>query len=60
MFSFSKTLQNNWSQAFTANIREVVKFYNLGDQNLETDFSAYEIECTGTRYYVSEIRFPSV
>ena len=49
MLSFSNTLENNLSHAFTANIREVKKFYNLGDQVLETDFSAYEIERTGIR-----------
>ena len=40
MLSFSKTLQNNLSHSFTLNIREVMKFYNLGNQSLETDFSA--------------------
>ena len=50
MLSFSKALENNWSHALTPNIREVMKFYNLGDQSLERDFGTYEIECTGSRY----------
>ena len=44
MLSFSKTLQNNLSHAFTPNIRDVIKFYSPGDQSLETDFSAYAQE----------------
>ena len=54
MLPFSKTLQNNLSHAFTPNIREVMKLYNIGEQSLEieADFSAYEIECTGNRYQV--------
>ena len=40
-------MENNYRHAFTPNIREVTKFYNLGDQILETDFCAYEIERTG-------------
>ena len=37
MLSFSKTLQNHLSHAFAPNIREVMKFCDLGDQSLETD-----------------------
>ena len=60
MLSFSKPLQNNLSHTFTPNIREVMKFYNVGSQSLETDFGAYEIECTVNRYQVSEIRLSNV
>ena len=30
--------QFNLNYSFTSNIREVVKFYNLGDKTFETDF----------------------
>ena len=35
----SKHLQNTLNYASTANIEEVMKFYNLGDKTFETDFS---------------------
>ena len=31
-------MQNNLNYASTSNIREVIKFYNLGDTTFETDF----------------------
>ena len=36
--SFWQTFQNKLNYAFTSNIREVIKFYNLGDKTFETDF----------------------
>ena len=36
--SLSKPFWNNLNYASTANIREVMKFYNLGDKSFETDF----------------------
>ena len=30
--------QHNLNYASTSNIREVIKFYNLGDETFETDF----------------------
>ena len=33
--------QNNFNYASASNIREVIKFYNLGDKTFETDFSPY-------------------
>ena len=37
--SYSKPFHNNLKYASTANIEEVVKFYNLGDKTFKTDFS---------------------
>ena len=37
--SYSKCFHNNWNYASTANIEEVMKFYNLGDKTFEADFS---------------------
>ena len=39
MLSLSLTFQNNLNYASTLNIREVVKFYNLGNKSFEIDFS---------------------
>ena len=37
--SYSRPFHNTFSYASTANIEEVMKFYNLGDKTFETDFS---------------------
>ena len=37
--SYSKSFYNTLNYAFNANIKEVVKFYNLGDITFETDFN---------------------
>ena len=34
-------LYNTLNDASTANIEEVMKFYNLGDKTFETDFNFY-------------------
>ena len=34
------TFQNNLNYASTSNIREVMKFYNLGNKTFETDFTS--------------------
>ena len=39
MLLFSKAFLNNLNYAPISNIPEVMKFYNLGDQSLQTDFS---------------------
>ena len=36
--SYSKPFHNTLNYASTGNIEEVMKFYNLGDKTLETDF----------------------
>ena len=36
-FAFSKPFWNNLNNASTANIREVMKFYNVGNKSFETD-----------------------
>ena len=36
--SYSKSFHNTLNYAYTVNIEEVVKFYNLGDKTFETDF----------------------
>ena len=42
--SVSLTFQNNLNYASTLNIREVIKFYNLGNKSFETDFNySYKI-----------------
>ena len=38
--SYSKSFHNTLNYASTANIEEVVKFYNLGDKTFETDFNS--------------------
>ena len=35
---YSKPFHKTLNYAFTANIQEVMKFYNLGDKTFETDF----------------------
>ena len=37
--SYSKPFWNNLNYASTANIQEVMKVYNLGEESLKTDFS---------------------
>ena len=37
--SYSKPFHNNLNYASTANVEEVMKFYNLNDKTFETDFS---------------------
>ena len=37
--SYSKPFHNTINYASTANIEEVMKFYNLGDKTFETDFN---------------------
>ena len=37
--SHSNPFHNTLNYASTANIEEVMKFYNLGDKTFETDFS---------------------
>ena len=37
MLLYSKTFQNRLNHASSPNTREVMKFYNLGDQSFETD-----------------------
>ena len=42
--SVSVTFQNNLNYASNLNIREVMKFYNLGNKSFETDFNySYKI-----------------
>ena len=42
MLFYSSTFQNNFNYTSALNIREVMKFYNLVDQNFETDFSLFD------------------
>ena len=58
----SKPFQNTLNYASTANIEELIKFYNLGDKTFETDFNirlkAYKHPKTSpvtTRPTVSEV-----
>ena len=39
--SYSKPFHNSLNYASTANIEEVMTFYNLGDKTFETDFRFY-------------------
>ena len=41
--SYSKPFHNTLNDASTANIEEVMKFYNLGDKTFETDFNTIYI-----------------
>ena len=43
MWSFRKTFQNNLIYPSTSNVREDMKFYNLGDKSFETDFSIAQL-----------------
>ena len=38
MLSFWQTFNNNLNYASTSNIREVIKFSNLGDKTFEAEF----------------------
>ena len=38
-----KNLWNNLNNASTANVREAMKYYNLGDRNFETNFSNFSL-----------------
>ena len=40
--SYSKPFHNTFNYASTANVKEVMKLYNLGDNTFETDF---RIQC---------------
>ena len=40
MFSLLRTSQNNFNDSCISNIREVLKFYNPGDQSCETDLGS--------------------
>ena len=40
LINFPTTVQQTLNYASTSNIREVIKFYNLGDKTFETDFSS--------------------
>ena len=40
--SYSKPFHNILNYASTANIEEVMKFYNIGDKTFETDFNFME------------------
>ena len=37
------TFHNTLNYASTANIEEVMKFYNLGDKSFETDFNSFTL-----------------
>ena len=39
ILSYSKPFNNTLNCAFTANIEELMKFYNLDDKTFETDFN---------------------
>ena len=41
--SYSKPSPNTLNYASTANIEEVMNFYNLGDKTFETDFSYHRL-----------------
>ena len=43
MWSFRKTFQNTLIYPSTSNVREDMKFYNLGDKSFETDFSIAQL-----------------
>ena len=43
--SYSKPFHNTLNYVSTANIEEVMKFYNLGDKTFETDFSLTDNLC---------------
>ena len=53
--SYSKPFHSTLNNASTANVQEVMKFYNLGDKTFETDFSQhYQFHMTS---FVEEIMF---
>ena len=41
--SYSKSFHNILNYVSAANIKEVMKFYNLGDKTFETDFNMFRI-----------------
>ena len=41
--SYLKPFHNTLNYASTANIEEVMKFYNLGDKTFETDFNPKQV-----------------
>ena len=41
----SKTFHNNLNYACTSNIRELIKFYNIGDESSETDLRFFVTLC---------------
>ena len=43
MLPFSKTSKNNLNYLSILNIREVIKFCNLGDQGFQTDFEWHAV-----------------
>ena len=45
--SLSKPFHNTLNYASTANIEEVMKFYNLGHKTFETDFGCYDQRVVG-------------
>ena len=47
--SYSKSFHNTLNYAFTANIEEVMKFYNPGKKTFEADFNT-EIQYTATMH----------
>ena len=47
MLPFSEAFQNNLNYAFITNILEVMKFYNQGDHNFETDMDLMIIVISG-------------
>ena len=46
---YSKPIHNILNYASTANIEEVMKFYNLGDKTFETDFSYCVLSIPGRK-----------
>ena len=48
MLSLSLNSQNNLNNAFNFNVREVMKFNDLGNQHFETDFRIVQ-DLNGTR-----------
>ena len=54
--SCSKPFHNTLYYASTANIEEVMKFYNLGDKTFETDFSSlFKIESSCSDAFVASV-----
>ena len=47
--SYSKPFHNTLNYASTANIEEVMKFYNLGHKTFETDFSRNKIAASAIK-----------
>ena len=51
MLSFSKSFHKNLNDDSTANIEEVMKFFNPGDKTFETDFIW---ECVADHYSITD------